>query len=69
MGGDKVEVLTMLYNIDDVEVKDIPWTRRASFAAWMQPLSPADYQAVVDAINQHADPRDFFVSSHIPGKN
>jgi len=59
----------MLFNLDGVEIKDIPRSRRRDFAAWVQSLSPADYQAVADAISQHADTRDVFVSSHIPGKD
>jgi hypothetical protein len=59
----------MLYSLDGVQVTSIPASRQADFAAWMQNLSPADYQRVRDAINAYADPRDVFVSSHIPGKD
>jgi hypothetical protein len=59
----------MLFNLDGVEIQDIPRTRSRDFAAWVQNLSPTDYQAVTDAINQYADTRDVFVSSHIPGKD
>ena len=46
----------MLFNLDGVEMQDIPRSRRRDFAAWVQNLSSPDYRAVADAVNQYSDP-------------
>lgn len=56
----------MLYNVDRNEVTNIP--HRSDYNRWMRNLSPADYQAVVDALNDYCDKaKEMVKSSFIPG--
>jgi hypothetical protein len=57
----------MLFNINDVEMRHVP--HQQEYAEWMAQLSNVDHDAVVSAINAYIDPRDWFVSSFIPGQD
>lgn len=62
----------MLFSIDGKEITGIPRKRRADFNRWRANLSDADYEAVVEAINEYVDevpPDEPFVSSFIPGSD
>jgi hypothetical protein len=57
----------MLYSIDGKRVTKM--VREADYAMWRRRMTDDHYARIEDALNEYAESRDNFVSSHIPGAN
>ncbi|MGO8703782.1 MAG: hypothetical protein ACLQVA_08175 [Candidatus Brocadiia bacterium] len=58
-----------LWSLDEKKIGAIPRRRQKQFQIWKSRVNPAQYQAVVAAINDHCDTHPVFTSSFIPGSD
>jgi hypothetical protein len=58
-----------LWSLDEKKITVVPRRRKKQFDTWKSRVPPAQYQAVVAAINAHCDKNPSFVSSHVPGND